>query len=143
MVTVLSLSSLVTKASRSISNAVINAHKSSGCESHVLTILTKINEQVTEIAREIEESGEGPPDLKNLVSKPHARGTVDGFKQHALSIHNETMKGSRADTWQKMVAGHNAFDQDLVQSNECPPAQGGETDQDKSIQGLIAKMVDQ
>ena len=53
------------------------------------------------------------------------------------------MTGRYAGTWVDMVKVHNQFYQDLVQSDDYPPAKGGKKDQDESIQALIAKTVDQ
>ena len=105
--------------------------------------VSALTEQVTELAREIQGSGNPPSDLKNLVSKPYTKGTVDAFKTHALGIHMQVMRGTYTNTWQEMVTEHSAVYQDLVQSDEYPPAKGGKKDQDSVIQGLIAKTVEQ
>ena len=105
--------------------------------------VSTLTEKVTELAREIEGSGKAPTDLKNLISKPHTKGAVESFRAHALNVHNSIMRGTHNEDWQSMVTGHNNFYQDLVQSDEYPPAKGGKSDQDETIQGLIAKTVDQ
>ena len=102
-----------------------------------------LSEQVTKLAREIKRLGKPPLDLKNLISKPHTKGTVDEFKQHALTVHALAMRGMHTLTWQEMVAENSAVHQDLVQLGDCPLAKGGKQDQDESIQGLMAKTVDQ
>ena len=58
-----------------------------------------LGEKITELAREIEGSGSAPTDLLNLVSKPYTKGTVDGFKQFAITTHNNVMKGTYGHTW--------------------------------------------
>ena len=105
--------------------------------------VSALTEKVSELAREIEGSGTPPSDLKNLVSKPYTKGTVEAFKTHALGIHMSVMRGTHAGSWQSVVTEHNAVYQDLVQSEEYPPANGGKKDQDDKIQGLVAKVVDQ
>ena len=102
----------------------------------------KLTEKITEYAREIQGSGSPPSDLKNLISKPYTTGTVDTFKTHALSIHGQVMTGTYTKTWEDMVKGYNLFYQDLVQSDDYPPAKGGAKDQDETIQGMIAKAID-
>ena len=81
--------------------------------------------------------------MKNLVSKPYTKGTAESFRTHALDAHTRVMKGTYTESWTNMVAEHNTFYQDLVQSKDYPPALGGRSDQDSAIQGLIAKTVDQ
>ena len=44
--------------------------------------------------------------------------------------------------WKRLVTDHNAFYQELVQSDDYPPAKGGKTDQDERIQAMIAKTAD-
>ena len=105
--------------------------------------VSKLSEQVTELAREIVGSGSPPSDLINLVSKPYTKGTVESFRNYALGIHMTVMQGAYTGTWQRLTTEHNAMYQDLVQSDEYPPAKGGKKDQDNVIQGLIAKAVDQ
>ncbi len=98
--------------------------------------------KVSELAREIEGSGNAPSDLLHLVSKPHTKGTVDAFKTHALNTHAKVMTGDYSNNWPTLVTAHNKFYQDLVQSDECPPAKGGKSD-DERLQAMIAKTVDQ
>ena len=105
--------------------------------------VSKLSEQVTELAREIVGSGSPPSDLLNLVSKPYTKGTVESFRNCALGVHMTIMQGTYSGTWQRLTTEHNAVYQDLVQSEEYPPAKGGKKDQDNVIQGLIAKAVDQ
>ena len=105
--------------------------------------VSTLTEKVTELAREIEGSGTPPTDLKNLVSKPYTKGTVEAFRTQALGTHMNIMRGNHTGTWQQVVTEHIAVYQDLVQSDEYPPAKGGKKDQDSVIQGLIAKTVDQ
>ena len=106
-------------------------------------LVPALSEQVTELAREIGGLGKPPTDLKNLILKPYTKGMVDEFKQHALTVHTTVMRGTHASTWQEMVAEHNVMYQDLVQLGDYPPAKGGKQDQDKTIQALIAKTINQ
>ena len=101
-----------------------------------------LTEKVTELAREIEGSGKPPSDLINLVSKPYTKGTVDAFKTYALGVHTQVMRGVFRGKWTSLVQEHNGFYQDLVQSDEYPPA-SGKKDDDNNIQALVAKTVDQ
>ena len=101
-----------------------------------------LGEKVTEMAREITGSGNPPDDLLNLVSQPYITGTVDTFKIHALNTHSQVMTKSYPRTWDKLVAEHNAFYHDLVQSGKYPPAKGGQKDADEHIQALVAQAVD-
>ena len=101
-----------------------------------------LTEKVTELAREIEGSGKPPSDLINLVSKPYTKGTVDAFKTYALGVHTQVMRGTFKGKWTALVLEHNGFYQDLVQSDEYPPA-SGKKDDDNNIQALVAKTVDQ
>ena len=97
--------------------------------------------KITELARELEGSGNAPSDLLNLVSKPYTKGSDDAFKTHALGEHTKVMKGNFKETWQEMVHAHNAFYQDLVQSADYGPAKSGKQDPDEKIQALVAKTV--
>ena len=74
--------------------------------------------EVSEIARELEGSGNAPTDLINLVSKPCTKGNDEMFETHALGLHSQIMKGDYADNWTNLVTTHNAFHRDLVQSGD-------------------------
>ncbi len=98
--------------------------------------------KVSELARELEGSGNPPGDLINLVSKPFTKGSVESFHTQALTVHNRVMRGEYVDEWTTLVPDHNAFYQDLVHSDDYPPAKGGKQDQDQSLQALVAKTVE-
>ena len=63
------------------------------------------------------------------------------FKTHALGLHSRIMKGDYNDNWTNLVATHDAFHQDLVQSGDYEEG-GGSADPDAKIQALIAQTVE-
>jgi len=95
-----------------------------------------LTQKITQIAREIEGSGQPPHDLLHLVSKPYTKGTDEHFKTHALNIYNKVKTGELKMTWPQVVEQHNLYYQDLVQSKEYGPAKGGK-DPDSSIHAMI------
>ena len=97
--------------------------------------------EVSEIARELEGSGNAPTDLINLVSKPYTKVNNEMFKTHALGLHSQIMKGDCNDNWTNLVTTHNAFHQDLAQSGHYEEG-GGSADPDAKIQALIAQTVE-
>jgi hypothetical protein len=101
--------------------------------------VAKLGETITQIAREITGSGREPNDLLQLVSRPYTKGTAKMFESNALTLHSRVLNGTSTDSWEKLVAEHSTFYQDLVQAKDYPPAEGGKEDEDSKIQGLIAK----
>ena len=100
--------------------------------------VAKLAEVVTEKARQIVGSGNPPPDLKHLVSKPFTTGTDQYFKTHALNIHNKIINQEYMKTWEQMLQEHSHTYQDLVQQSNYSPAKGSK-DQDESIHAMIGK----
>ncbi len=98
-----------------------------------------LTEIVTEKARQIVGSGNPPPDLKHLISKPFTTGTDQYFKTHALNIHNKVISHEYLKSWEQMLQEHNHTYQDLVQQSDYEPAKGVK-DQDDTIHALIGKL---
>jgi hypothetical protein len=105
--------------------------------------VAKLGETITQIAREITGSGREPNDLLQLVSRPYTKGTAKMFESNALTLHSRVLNGMYTESWEKLVAEHSNFYQDLVQAKDYPPAEGGKEDQDSQIQGLIAKAIEE
>eukprot|EP00980_Cylindrotheca_fusiformis_P022352 scaffold9224_cov170-Cylindrotheca_fusiformis.AAC.2 len=98
-------------------------------------------EKVSELAREIESSGRPPSDLLQLCSRPFTKGTVEDFKIHAFNINNKVKTHDYGKDWESLMIEHANFYQELIQSNDWPPAKGAnKEDTDSQIQGLVAKM---
>ena len=101
--------------------------------------VAKLAEMVTEKARQIVGSGNPPPDLKHLVSKPFTTGSDQYFKTHALNVHNKVINHEYSKTWEQMLQEHSHTYQDLVQQADYGPAKGVK-DQDDSIHAMIGKL---
>ena len=55
--------------------------------------ISELTLEASEIARELEGSGNATADLINLASKPHAKGNNEMFKTHVLGLNSQIMKG--------------------------------------------------
>ncbi len=101
--------------------------------------VAKLTKIVTEKARQIVGSGNPPPDLKHLISKPFTTGTNQYFKIHALNIHNKVINHDYCKSWEQMLHEHRHTYQDLVQHSDNEPAKGVK-DQDDTMHAMIGKL---
>lgn len=122
---------------RSVSNQIGGLKlKSIPCEN-----VAKLGEQIVDLVKQIECSGNVPDDLLFLVSKPYTTGTQETFRTFAQQIYTSIISGDFKDDYQEIVHKMNNFYQNLVQSNDYEPAKGGKKDTDASIlQGMMAKL---
>ena len=106
--------------------------------------VAKMGEKISELVQKIESSGEAPPDLLFLVTKPFTTGTQETFHTYAQQIYtsviDRTFKHGKQG-YVEIITKMNTFYQNLVQSNDYEPARGGKKDQDMAtLQGMIAKL---
>ena len=89
------------------------------------------------LIRQIQILGSTPQDLLFLVAKPYTIGTQDTFRSFAQTFFAQVIDGAFAGDYMNIIVKSNNFYQNLLQSGDYQPANGGgKRDKDSIIHSI-------